>query len=158
MVIQIHEQRATPTPAETDSGFKSVAQASRIIREFRGLLPTAGHAARHILRCEHLRQLPGERFHPFRAEPEYTHQLWFWYRLHERSEQLILLFRGQFDLRFPEQDPDCAASYLTDRIAEELMTSMTNDFYLFRQQDSEIFWASLINSQVNLKGKSLIYL
>lgn len=151
------KQSITP---EADQEFSRLAASGRIIRSYSGFLPCARFRARHILRCEHLRQLPGERFQPYRVFPNYTHQIWLWYRLNPKPEQLHLLFRGQFDFTIPDKYPneviaDKVAAEITDFLAYLLKKSQNYSRDFFRHKDSDTFWVMAVESKFKALGSRL---
>ena len=114
--------------------------------------PAPNQSARHILRCEHLRLIPGEGFPPYRVAPQYTHQIWLWYRTQERPARLMLVFRGQFECVIPGRPSDQIAKEVTQFLANYLMTVEEYE-RVIRQNDSDLFWATLINTKIeSLKG------
>lgn len=153
-----HDRTTTPSaPSRTTNpqgtsnhqSFARVAESGRIIREYSGFLPATRLKARHILRCEHLRQLPGEGFPPYRVEPQFTHQLWLWSRNTPADtpepQPLALVFRGQFAFTLPGQDPDALAAAVTDFLAF-LLLQATDMQQVMRYPDSDLFWADAVAS------------
>ena len=142
--------KAPTTGTETTEKFTSLETSGRIIRSYRGVLPCARGKARHILRCEHLRQIPGEGLPPYRARPEYTHQLWLWYRLNEEPDKLYLLFRGQFDFSLSEREPDWVAGKVSDFLAFLLIYTdkCKSQREVFRHQHSDRFWLLAIEKKL----------
>jgi hypothetical protein len=140
---------ATPQGTSNYQSFARVAESGRIIREYSGFLPATRLKARHILRCEHLRQLPGEGFPPYRVEPQFTHQLWLWSRNTPAGTQepqpLALVFRGQFKFAMPGKDPDALAATVTDFLAF-LLLQATDMQQVMRYPDSDLFWADAVVS------------
>ncbi|MDJ0718727.1 MAG: hypothetical protein QNJ54_31630 [Prochloraceae cyanobacterium] len=132
---------------EANQEFSRMEASGRIIRSYSGFLPSTRFQARHILRCEHLRQLPGERFQPYRTFPNYTHQLWLWYRLNSNPDKLYLLFRGQFDFTIPGKNSDKVAAEITDFIAYLLKEQENSSRELFRHKDSDNFWVMAIENE-----------
>jgi hypothetical protein len=144
----------TPQDTSDHQSFARVAESGRIIREYSGFLPATRLKARHILRCEHLRQLPGEGFPPYRVEPQFTHQLWLWSRNTPTGnrepqplapEPLALVFRGQFEFALPGKDPDALATAVTDFLAF-LLLQATDMQQVMRYPDSDLFWADAVAS------------
>lgn len=151
--IADHDSKLTVTPVQSNPSFNRMVKASRIIREYSGALPCSQQAARHILRCEHLRPIPGEDLQPYRVEPQYTHQIWLWYRTQDQPNRMKLVFRGQFEFAIPGRSPDAIAQEVTKFLASYLMT--VEDYQrVIRQDDSDLFWATLIYTKVeSMKGK-----
>jgi len=131
------------SPGDTPQPFSRVAASGRIIRAYSGFLPCSQHTARHILRCEHLRELPGQKVLPYRAEPEYTHQIWIWYRLYNQPSKLNLVFRGQFDFTIANNEADIVAREITDFLVY-LMLNAKDPREVLRNKDSELYWAAAI--------------
>lgn len=136
----VSRTKSTAAPACTDQQFSRMEESGRIIRSYSGFLPSTRQTARHILRCEHLKDVPGERL-PYRAEPSFTHQIWLWYRLNRYPDKLYLLFRGQFDFTIQGLDPDVVASRISDSLADLLLDCNRSKREAFRHQDSTTFWA-----------------
>lgn len=133
---------------EADRQFSRLAESGRIIRSYSGFLPDCRFKARHILRCEHLRDIPGERFSPYRAEPHFTHQIWLWYRLNIEPNKLYLLFRGQFDFSISAIKADQMAGEVTDFLAFLLLESDRYRQNIFRNKDSDSFWVRAVERKV----------
>lgn len=148
--------RAPSQPARDDTyqQFSRVAESGRIIRAYSGILPGSRRTARHLLRCEHLRDIPGEGFSPFRAEPHHTHQIWLWYRLSKEPDKLILLFRGQFCFTLAGTDADWVAGEVADFLAYLLLSDAQNPWSeVFRHDNSDLFWALAVEKKVeNLRS------
>lgn len=121
--------------------------SGRIIREYSGFLPCSQLAARHILRCEHLRDIPSEGFSPYRVEPEFTHQLWIWYRTREEPGRLQLVFRGQFDFSIPGKDADGIAGMVTDFLARMLWEAKSLK-QAQRNDNSDVFWSRAVSTKL----------
>lgn len=147
-----HDPNARPNPAQADSNqsFCRMAEGGRIIRSYSGFLPSTRRLARHVLRCEHLRDIPGEGFPPYRAEASYTHQIWIWYRLNDNPQQLNLLFRGQFDFARLGRDPDQVAGGVTDYLAYLLVKGEPHIQELFRHEASDLFWALAVDQYLTM--------
>ena len=133
---------------EANRQFSRLAESGRIIRAYSGFLPDCRFRARHILRCEHLRELPGERFPPYRVEPQFTHQIWLWYRLKQEPDKLYLLFRGQFDFGFSAMDADQMSGEVTDFLAFLLLEGDQYRQNIFRNQNSDSFWVRAVERKV----------
>jgi hypothetical protein len=157
-----HDRTETPSAAKPakpkgspdHQSFSRMAESGRIIREYSGFLPASKLTTRHILRCEHLRQLPGEGFPPYRVEPHFTHQIWLWSRNTSTGcsapqplapQPLALVFRGQFEFALPRQDPDTLAGAVTDFLAF-LLLQATDIQQAMRYPDSDLFWADAVAS------------
>ncbi|MDJ0716853.1 MAG: hypothetical protein QNJ54_22005 [Prochloraceae cyanobacterium] len=138
---------------QIDKKFSSVETSGRILSCYSGFLPGWRFRARHILRCEHLRNIPGERFPPYRAHSSLTHQLWLWYRLNQRPDRLELLFRGQFDLSFEKSKTDEVAKEITAHLADLLTEGKTHPQELFRHLDSHQFWLCAIETKLKTLTK-----
>ena len=137
--LKPHADRSERTTASTNQPFSRVEESGRIIRAYSGFLPCTRHTARHLLRCEHLRQLPGEGFPPYRAQPEFTHQIWIWYRTYKEPEKLYLVFRGQFDFSITDADADLVAGEITNFLAH-LMIEAKDPREVLRHKETDIFW------------------
>jgi hypothetical protein len=130
--------------------FARVTESGRSICEYSGVLPAARLKVRHLLRCEHLRQLPGEEFPPYRVEPQFTHQIWLWSRNiptdgSTAPQPLALVFRGQFEFAIPGQNPDQVAIDVTEFFAF-LLLQATDIQQVMRYPDSDLFWADAVAS------------
>jgi hypothetical protein len=136
--------------------FSRMEESGRIIRTYSGVLPQLRGRARHMLRCEHLRLLPGEGFSPYRAEPDFTHQIWIWYRLNQAPERLNFLFRGQFNFAMLDQDSDTTARRVTDYIANLLTHSDEYEEQLFLNESSWNFWTLAIDKFLAMEKNFLL--
>ena len=64
----------------------------------------------------------------------------------------MLVFRGQFEFVIAGRSPDVIAAEISEFLVSYLMT-IENYQRVIRQDDSDLFWASLITTQVeSLKG------
>lgn len=142
-----HAQTSAKTQSNAYPPFTRLAQSGRIISEYSGVLPATRLTARHILRCEHLRDIPGEGLPPYRVEPQFTHQIWLWCRPHATPDQLSLIFRGQFEFVLPGKDPDWVAAEVTDFLAY-LLLQATDPNLVMRHDESDLFWAEAIETQL----------
>jgi hypothetical protein len=142
--------RPTITPYHP---FTRIAMEGRVVREYGGFLPCSNLTVRHILRCEHLRDILGEDVPPHRMEPEFTHQIWIWYRPLTDPDQLHFVYRGQFDFTVPDYDVDAVAAKVTDSLAEVLW-DCTNLEQILRHEDSDIFWSRSVESSLQLLSPS----
>ncbi len=125
----------------------------RIVREYSGFLPCSRLAGRHILRCEHLRDIPGEGFSPYRVEPEFTHQIWLWYRTNAEPDRLNLVFRGQFNFTLADHTEDWVAAEVTDFLAEMLWEAKQLK-HVTRNDQSDTFWIRTVATKLqNLAGE-----
>jgi len=138
---------AQSIPTNIDQEFSRLAESGRIVRAYGGVLPCTRRIARHLLRCEHLRQLPGERFQPYRVEPNYTHQIWLWYILKKDPDKLHLLFRGQFNFTIPGKNPDWIAEEIADFLAYLLINSEEHVQEVFRNSYSDRFWSLAVEKK-----------
>jgi hypothetical protein len=143
----LHVGKPRRSPANPYQPFTRVATSGRIIREYSGVLPCARLSARHILRCEHLRDIPGEGLPPYRVEPDFTHQIWLWYRSSDEANRLRLVFRGQFDCSIPGREADVVACEVTDYLAE-LLWDLSNMEESMHHENCEIFWSKAIEAKV----------
>lgn len=129
--------------------FGPIPISGRVVRAYSGCLPLPHPTPRHILKCEHLRPLPGESMQPYRAEPDFTHQIWIWYRLVDQPDKLHLLFRSQLSFRFhkqeSDQDTDVTAVDIVDNLAR-LMRGLPQSAgqELFRHENSDEFWTGIL--------------
>lgn len=151
-----HFQRIDPAlspsiPVDSPSPFARAMPMGRTIRAYSGVLPCTQYVARHLLKCEHLRPLPGDRFFPYQAEPHYTHQVWIWYRFHTDPSQLQLLFRGQFDFAIAGKNSAQVAAEITDYLAFLLIHSEDYQQHLFRNSGSDAFWAQAVEQYLTLE-------
>ncbi len=128
--------------------FSHLPVSGRNIRFYDGFLPCARRTARHILKCEHLRYIASEGAKPYCFQPNYTHQIWIWYKLNRDPEQLHLLFRGQFDFTMFGRDSDWVAGQIADFLAFLLINCETHHREIFRNKGSEIFWASAVERKL----------
>jgi hypothetical protein len=152
-------QPAAGADALARESFARMAESGRIVCEYSGFLPAAQLTARHILRCEHLRQLPGEGFPPYRVEPQLTHQIWIWSRkvaqkpvsasqaapVEPSPQPLELIFRGQFEFALPGQVADELAASVTDFLAF-LLLQATDIHQVLRHSESDLFWTDAVAS------------
>jgi hypothetical protein len=136
-----------PASPDANQSFTRVVETGRIIREYSGFLPCTQLTARHILRCEHLRDIPGEGLPPYRVEPNYTHQLWIWYRPQQEPGKLYLVFRGQFEFTIPGKDADEVAREVTDFLAY-LMLQTGDRRQVLRHEESDLFWADAVETKL----------
>ncbi|MEO0988458.1 MAG: hypothetical protein AAFY20_23400 [Cyanobacteria bacterium J06639_14] len=93
--IGIRSIQPKPQAIAPDIPFTPLGANGRQVSRWGGVLPaTPRH--RHLLVCQHLRDVPGQR-RPYKVESLATHEVWIWY---QRSGDLAgkhLLFRGQYD-------------------------------------------------------------
>ncbi len=153
-LLTTHVPRTKPTPTDTNQQFSRVAEGGRIIRSYSGFLPRTRRTARHILRCEHLWDIPGERL-PYRVDPSFTHQIWIWYRLNKDPEKLYLLFRGQFNFTITGHDSDWIAGQVSDSLASLLRDSKEHMHLVFRHKDCDTFWALAVERKFKSLSNSL---
>jgi hypothetical protein len=140
---------------KAEKSFSLVPKNGRIIRAYEGIVPYGINKAQHILRCEHLRQLPEEKFAPYRAEENYTHQIWLWYKLNNNPEKLELLFRGQFDFSIPDINSDLVAQQIADFLVYLMLNAEGHQKELFRHQYSYLFWSKAVEKKLeSLQKKS----
>ncbi|MBW4577730.1 MAG: hypothetical protein KME08_21065 [Aphanothece sp. CMT-3BRIN-NPC111] len=139
--------RAKEVLSDTEQPFSSIKRSGRLVCGYSGFLPCTQQTARHILTCEHLRKLPEEKLPPYRFEPQYTHQIWIWYRNYKDFKKLNLLFRGQFDFAILDREPDTVAKEVSDFLAYVMINSK-NSRELLRTQYNDTFWVLAVETKL----------
>ena len=130
---------------ESATGAFSLRESKgRIIRFYRGYLFWFRDFATHILQCEHLRPLVSENIQPYRANPQCSHQIWIWYRLHQSPSETHLLFRNQFDFGGAHPSADTVAGYVADFLAILLAHYRLAHFYRFKGASVHAFWENAV--------------
>jgi hypothetical protein len=124
---------------------RTIDREGRIIREYSGILPCTKHAARHILRCEHLRDIPGEPVSFYKQEDHFTHQIWVWYRELANPSLLQLLFRSQFECAVKGCDPDAVATAVTDDFAQALWQCKLPQ-QVYQSPSNEEIWEKVLEN------------
>lgn len=139
-----------PKPAtKGDSPFTRLETSGRVICEYGGLLATNITTGRYLLRCEHLRSLPGEKFPPYRVEPDFSHQLWIFSRGQADDANLQIIFRAQFNLAFPGQDADQVALEVTEFLAYLMQHAIEPDAFV-PGAAADQFWAEAVETHLEM--------
>ncbi|MBW4573933.1 MAG: hypothetical protein KME08_01460 [Aphanothece sp. CMT-3BRIN-NPC111] len=146
--LNTHASGSEKNSPSANQPFSRIAESGRIIRAYSGVLPCTKYTAQHLLRCEHLRDLPGEKAPPYKVQPEYTHQIWIWYRTYKEPEKLNLVFRGQFDFNTASDKSDVIAAEITDFLAY-LMLQAKDPTEVLRNKDGDVFWAMAVERKFN---------
>jgi hypothetical protein len=154
--FEVFPKKSTPLPKSKVKKFSLLGESDRVIRTYGGFIPSAPKTVEHILRCEHLRQLPGDKFAPYHAEENYTHQIWLWYKLKKNPEKLELLFREQFDFKLPGMDADFVAKEVTDFLAYLLLNGEEHPLELLRHQYSHLFWTKAVEKKLFYLSKKAL--
>ncbi|MDG2990606.1 hypothetical protein L3556_06610 [Candidatus Synechococcus calcipolaris G9] len=148
---------ALPTPTartpatQSNSPFTRLEAGGRIICEYGGLLAANGTPGRYLLRCEHLRSLPGEKFPPYRVEPDFTHQLWIFSRSPKNEAHLDIIFRAQFNLDLPGQDGDQVALEVTEFLAYLMQHASEPDAFV-PGEAAEQFWIEAVETHLEMSA------
>lgn len=154
---------------------KSMGENKRVVGKWSGVLPACEgtryyHSIIHTLLCIHLRDIPGERYSPYKARPYLTHEIFIFYRV-ETDDVVHLIFRSAFDfsrIKTAASSEDLKNSDLPfhliepDRIAIQccralvnVMTTIDNPRLLIRYDTG---WAQIVEATHDrIEAKALTF-
>jgi hypothetical protein len=95
---------------------------------------------------------------PYRTDPQCSHQIWIWYRLHDNPQELHLLFREQFDFSDHNEPVDTLATNVTDFLAILLTHYRLHSWYRFNQDSAYDFWKKAITTYCRLAKNQGLYI